>query len=138
MPRQHGGLGEGGTREGILTCSFGCPGSRWMARVCEPPLLCRPFCRIVPRHRYFLQVHAQRGQRAASGGSGGAGSSSSSVVGAGEVAFPMGLLKCSDVQFAKLCGTSLEEYEAFRAKLFGGAASAASGSSSTSSSSTDA
>lgn len=32
----------------------------------------------------------------------------------------MSLLKCSDAQFAKQCGTSLEEYEAFKQRLFGG------------------
>jgi hypothetical protein len=32
----------------------------------------------------------------------------------------MSALKCSDTQFVKLCGTTLEEYEQFKAQLFGG------------------
>ena len=70
-----------------------------------PPILCR----VVPRHRYFLHVHSQRQPR------GGSKSAASGT----QPAFPMSALKCSDTQFAKLCGTPLEEYEAFKAQLFG-------------------
>jgi hypothetical protein len=58
----------------------------------------------VPRHRYFLHVHAQRPKA----GRGGA-----------DQAFAMSHLKCSDAQFAKLCGRPLEDYERFKAQLFG-------------------
>lgn len=45
-----------------------------------------------------------------------------------DIPFPVGHLKCSDAAFAKLCGASLEEYEEFRDKLFGGTAPPAAGS----------
>ncbi|KAI7840979.1 hypothetical protein COHA_005208 [Chlorella ohadii] len=61
--------------------------------------------RIVPRHRFFLHTAPKRG----------ASPDPSQLV------FPMNALKSSDAQFVKLCGSSLEEYEQFRAALFGGA-----------------
>ena len=85
-----------------------------------PPSPRRP-CRVVPRHRYFLQAHAARHPHR-----------SSKAV---EVPFPMSHLKCSDLQFAKHCGTPLEEYEAYKAALFPGESG---GESSSSSSSSDA
>jgi len=59
----------------------------------------------VPRHRFFLHTAPKRG----------ASPDPSQLV------FPMNALKSSDAQFVKLCGSSLEEYEQFRAALFGGA-----------------
>ena len=71
---------------------------------------------MVPRHRYFLQAHAARHPHRSSK--------------ALEVPFPMSHLKCSDVQFAKHCGTPLEEYEAYKAALFSGDSESGSSSSS--------
>lgn len=83
--------------------------------------------RVVPRHRFFLHCHAQRTAAAAAAGGPAAAAapapaahSSAALVGLPDVAFPYGHLKCSDAEFVKQCGATLEEYEAFKAQLFEG------------------
>jgi mTERF domain-containing protein len=60
--------------------------------------------RVVPRHRFYLHTAPKRG----------------ASPDPAQLVFPMNALKCSDAQFVKLCGASLEEYEQFREVLLGG------------------
>ena len=72
---------------------------------------------MVPRHRYFLHVHARRQRAAAAAPAASASAAAAATVSINDIPFPLGNLKCSDAQFAKLCGTSLEEYEQWRERL---------------------
>ena len=69
------------------------------------PTSLHPLRRVVPRHRFFLHTAPRRG----------------AAPDPTQLTFPMNALKCSDAQFVKQCGATLEEYEQFREVLLGGA-----------------
>ena len=111
------------SRQAVLAPKPATPVLPPLKLACAPPPL---FCSVVPRHRFFLHCHAQRtaaaagAAPAAAAAAAAAAHSSAGLVGLPDVPFPYGHLKCSDAEFVKHCGSTLEDYEAFKARLFEG------------------